>query len=329
LLRSFFKAASTTGAELMKAINGAWIACTVLSSAAAIAQDYPTRPIRIVTSVPGSGNDLVSRLVAPGLTATFGQQIVVDNRGISAMDIVAKAQPDGYTLLVFGSPLWVTPLMRETSWKPLVDFVPITVATSSPNILVVHPTVPVTSVKDLVAMAKAKPGELNYASAGAGSTAHIAGELFKSMAGVNIVHVPYKGTGFALTDLLGGQVQIMFSTAAAATSHVKSGKLRALAVTSAEPSALAPGLPTVASSGLPGYTAASLVGFLAPMGTPATLIDRLNRAVVAVLEKRDVKDKLFASGAEIVGGSPRQFTDTMKAEMSRLGKVIKAAGIRE
>jgi tripartite-type tricarboxylate transporter receptor subunit TctC len=301
-----------------------------LGAGSVLGQNYPNKPVRIVTSVPGSGNDLVARVVAQGLTSSLGQQVIVDNRGVVAMEIVAKAPRDGYTLLAFGSPLWILPLLRtDAAWDPVKDFLPVILATSSPNILVVHPSVPVTSVKDLIALAKAKPGQLNYASAGPGSIAHIAAELFKSMAQVDFVHVPYKGTGSAFNDLIGGQVQLMFSTAAAVTGHVKSGRLKALAVTSIKPSALAPGLPTVAASGLPGYEAASMVGVLAPAGTPRAIITRLNQEIGQVLDKPDVKERLFATGAETVGGPPEQFAATMKSEMARLGKLIKDAGIRE
>lgn len=302
----------------------------LLGAGNAPGQSYPNKPIRIVTSVPGSGNDLVARVVAQGLTPSLGQQVIVDNRGVVAMEIVAKAPRDGYTLLAFGSPLWILPLLRsDAGWDPIKDFHPVILATSSPNILVVHPSVQATSVKELIALAKARPGQLNYASAGPGSIAHISAELFKSMAQVDILHIPYKGTGSAFNDLIGGQVQLMFSTAAAVTGHVKSGRLRALAVTSIKPSALAPGLPTVAASGLPGYDAASMVGVLVPAGTPRAIVNHLNKDIALVLDKPDVKERLFTTGSEIVGGTPEEFGAIMKSEIARLGKVIKDAGIRE
>ena len=300
----------------------------VLGTGVVSGQNYPNKPIRILTTAPGSGADLVGRLIAPRLLDSLAQPVVIDNRGIIAIETVARAPADGYTLVLYGSPLWLLPFMRDNvPWDPLRDFSPITLAVSTPNVLVVHPSVPVKSVKELIALAKARPGELNYAST-TGSTPHLGAELFKAMAGIDIVHIPYKGTGPAILALLGGQVQAMFPAVGSAVPYVKSGKLRALAVTSAQPSALAPGLPTVAAAGLPGYEAVSIIGILAPAGTRATIIGRLNQEIVRILNQTNVKEQLFSTGVETVGSSPEQFAATVKSEMARLGKVIKDASIR-
>jgi len=292
-------------------------------------QGYPTKIIRIVTSAPGGGSDVLSRLIAPGLTESLGQQVIVDNRGSIAPEIVAKAPPDGYTLLVSGSPLWVLPLLRaNTPWDAVKDFAPITLAVSSPSILVVHPSLPVKSVKELIALAKARPGELNYASGTPGATPHLAAELFKVMAGVNMVRVGYKGTGPGILGVMSGQVELMFPNAGSAMPHVRSGRLRALAVCNAQPSALVPGLPTVAAAGLPGYETSSPQAVLAPAKTPVTLVNRLHQEIVRVLNRADVKERLFNSGGEAVGSSPERFAATIKSDIVRMGKLIKDAGIR-
>ncbi len=295
-------------------------------------QDYPSKPVRIVASEAGGAGDFAARLIAQGLTYSLGQQVIIENRGGSGVipaEVVAKSAPDGYTLLFFASSLWLLPFIQDNvPYDPVRDFSPITLAIRSPNLIVVHPSLPVKSVKELIALAKAKPGELNYASGLTGSSSHLAAELFSSMAGVNIVRIPYKGIGPALTALIGGQVQLSFANASAVTPHIKSGKLRALAVTSPQPSVLFPGLPTVAASGLPGYESASIFGMFAPAKTPATLINRLNQETVRVLNRADMKERFFNVGVETVGSSPEDFAATMKSEMTRMGKVIKHAGIR-
>jgi len=306
------------------------MAVTVLGAGVACGQEYPNRPIRMVTSQAGSGSDFAARLIAQGLPDRFGQRGVVDNRGIVAAEIVAQAAPDGYTLLLYSTPLWISPLIRDNvRWDPLKDFAPVTLAVNAPNLLVVHPSVPVKSVKELVALAKARPGELNYGSGSTGSTSHLSAELFKAMAGVNIVRVPYRGVGPALVALVGGQMHLIFPSASAAVPYLKSGKLRALAVTTAQPSALAPGLPTVAAAGLPGYESDTPLGIFAPAGTPSALIDRLNREIVWVLNRPDVKERLFNSGVEVIGSSPKKFAATLKSEIARWGKLIKDAGLHE
>ncbi|MBI4188930.1 MAG: tripartite tricarboxylate transporter substrate binding protein, partial [Betaproteobacteria bacterium] len=269
------------------------------------------------------------------LTASFGHQqvVIVENRGGSpaiAGETVAKATPDGYTLLLGTNSLWILQLIQNTPYDTLRDFSPLTIASRSPNILVVHPSLPVKSVKELIALAKAKPGALSYASGPVGSAPHLAPELFKAMAGVDIVRIGYKGGAPALNGLIGGEAQLMFAVASGGvmTTFVKSGRLRALAVTTAQPSELAPGLPTVAASGLPGYESDTIAGMLAPARTPARLINRLNQEIVRVLNRADVKERLFNVGTEVVSGSPAEFAAVLKSEMAKWGKVIKDAGIR-
>jgi len=294
------------------------------------AQAYPAKPVRILTSTAGSGLDLMSRLVAQGLSERLGQPVIIDNRGVIAIEVAAKAPPDGYTLLAFGPPLWVLPLLRQNvPWDPVRDFSPVTLGMNSPNMFVVHPSLPAKSIRDLIALAKARPGELNYAGGLPGSSSHLSGELFNAMAGIRIVRVSYKGTPAALNDLISGQVQVMIPNAAVGTPHMKSGRLRGLAVATAQPSPLLPGLPTVSASGLPGYESGTEFGFFAPAGTPAALIARLNEEMVRALNRPEVKEKLFHFGATVVGDAPAAFAATIKSEIAKWGKVIKLAGIRE
>lgn len=239
------------------------VAVMVFGPSVVAGQSYPNKPLRLVTAAPGGGSDFASRLIAQGLTPSLGQQVIVDNRGGAngaiAAQTVADALPDGYTLLLYASTVWIVPFLQRVSYDPVRDFAPITLALSSPIILVVHPSVAAHSVKELIDLAKAKPGALNYASSSSGSPNHLAAELFKAMANINIAHIPYKGGGPALRALIGGEVQLMFATAGGAVPHISSGRLRALAVTSAQPSVLFPALPTVAASGLPDYEAATVL----------------------------------------------------------------------
>jgi tripartite-type tricarboxylate transporter receptor subunit TctC len=305
-------------------------ALTLSCTSACFAQTYPAKPIRVTTTEAGSGGDFTIRSIAPLLNASLGQPIVVDNRGAVAMPITAKAPPDGYTLVLYGSPLWLLPLMRESlSWDPMKDFAPISLLVSAPNILVVHPSSPAKSVKELINLAKAQPGQLNYSSGLAGTASHLSGELFKSMAGINIVRVAYKGTGPALNALIGQQVQMMFSAASAAVPHIKSGRLRALAATSAQPSALLPDLPTVAASGLAGYESELPFALFAPARTPASIVQRLNAETVRALNEPATKERFLNAGTEVVASSPAQLTAIVKSDMTRWGKVIKDAAIRD
>jgi len=295
------------------------------------AQNYPSKPVRIITSDRGGGADVSARVIAQEISGPLGQQVIVENRGggVVAGQLVSKAAPDGYTLLYYGSSIWLLPLMRRDVPFKLADFSPITLATNSPAVLVVHPSLPARSVKELIALAKSKPAALNYASAATGTTNHLAAELFKYMARVDIVRVVYKGTGAALLDLIAGHVQLTFAAGAAAAPHVQTGRLRALAVTSAEPSRAYPELPTVAAAGLPGYEALSPIAMFAPAETPPAIINRLNQEVARVLSRPDIRDTFLKSGVETLGTSPEQLTARIKSEVDKMGKMIKAAGIRD
>lgn len=293
-------------------------------------QAFPNKPIRIVTGETGGGLDLAARLISPVMLENTGQPVVVQNRGLATAPLlVSKARPDGYTLLLYGTPFWLAPFMRDdVAYDPVKDFAPITLVSTAPTALVVHPSVAAGFVKELIALAKAKPGQLNYAASSAGSPSHLAGELFKAMAGVNIVAVPYKGAGPAMVALFSNEVQLTFAAAASVTPHLKSGRLKVLAVTSAQPSGLFPGVPTVASSGFPGFQAGALIGMFAPVETPPAIISRLNKEIVSVLARADVREKFVNGGAEAVGSTARQFEIEMKTDMAVSGKVIKDAGIR-
>lgn len=314
-------------------VPAVWLLTSLLAMPAVIyGQSFPTRTVRIVTTEPGSTSDFLARQIAQGLTAGWGRQVIVENRagGMVASELVRRANPDGYSMLLNGSSLWLSPLMRESvSYDVQNDYAPITVVANAPNVLVVHPGVAASSVGDLVALAKARPGELNYSSGSTGSPSHLAAEMFKSMAGVNIVRIPYKGTSPAVSALMGAQVQLMFVSPLAVMPLAKSGKLRALAVTTPRPSPLAPGLPTVSSAGLPGYESQSIYGLLAPAKTSAMLANRLNQHVVRVLLDAETRERLLATGVEAVAGTPQELTATIRAEILKWGKVIKAAGIRE
>jgi tripartite-type tricarboxylate transporter receptor subunit TctC len=308
--------------------------CGVMVSAVALgsvsAQTFPAKPVRIVTAQAGGGTDFVSRIIAQGLTETLKQPVVVDNRGgnVSIVaDLVAKAAPDGHTLLVYAATFWVLPLMQTVSYDPMRDFAPITLATSAPNMLVVHPSLPVKTVREFVVLAKARPGTLNYGGSTAGSSTHLAVELLKSMAGIDLVRVPYKGQGPMFTALMSGEIQLTITSGAALLPHVKAGRMRALAVTSAKPSNMFPGIPTIAAT-VPGYESETVFAVLAPAATPATVIKLLQRNIADILNRPDVKEKLFAAGNEVVASTPEYLASTMKADMVRLGKVIRAAGIR-
>jgi tripartite-type tricarboxylate transporter receptor subunit TctC len=294
------------------------------------AQNFPNKPIRFVTSEIGGGADFVARIVAQGLSDAMGQQVLIDNRGgvaSIAAQIVAKSPADGYTLLFYGSSMWILPFLQNTPYDPIRDFAPITWVVSLPNVVVVHPSLPVKSIKELIALAQARPGELNYGSGTTGTPTHLAAELFKSMTNTNIARVAYKGAGPALTAVLGGEVQLQFATPSVSAPHIKSGRLRALAVTSIKPSALVPGLPTVAAT-VPGYESISINAMFAPAGTSAAIVNRLNQEVVRFLRRPEVNERLLNAGVEVVGNTPQEFAVAMKADMAALSKVIRDAGIR-
>lgn len=302
----------------------------VLGMGAASGQTYPTKPIRIVTAPAGAGNDYVARVIAQGLTGSLGQQLVVDNRPAGIVgELVAKAPADGYTLLAIGSVLWLTPLLQDhVPYDPVKDFSPISVTGRSINILVVHPSVAANSVTELIALARLKPGQLNYATGGTGASNHLAAELFKSMAGIDLVRIPYKGSGPAVNDLVSGQVHIMFPTTAAGLPHVRSGRLKALGVTSLQPSALAPGLPAVAESGLPGYESVVMYAIFAPARTPAPIVKRLHVELAQYLKSAGATERFFNAGIEVVASSPGELATAMQSEMTRMGKLIKDARLR-
>ena len=307
------------------------VAISALLALSAHAQTYPTKPIRIITSGVGGAGDVASRLVAQGIAPALGQQVIVDNRasGPIPVEVTVKSPADGYTLMLYGSTVWLGPNLRSNAPDPLKDFAPITLAATAPNILVVHPSLPVKNVKEFIALARAKPGALNYGTTGIGSSPHLAAELFQALAKVQFVRISYKGAGAALTDLIGGQIQLSFATASSVSPHLKTGRLRALGVSSAHESILLPGLTTIAAAGLPGYESSSLQGVFAPAGVPAPILQKLSQEIMRYLHSSDAKEKFLAVGVDTVGSTPEQFTTAMKAEMARMGKVIRDAGIRE
>ena len=291
-------------------------------------QDYPSKPIRIITLAAGGGSDFTARQISQGISGPLGQSVIVDNRtAVLASEAVSKAAPDGYTLLVGGASIWIFPLLQKAPYD-VNDLSPISLISREVNILTVHPSLPVKSVKELIAMAKARPGQLNYAAGVIGGPQHLSAELFKALAGVDIVRVSYKGTAPALAAQMGGEVQLSFADVGAVMPHVKAGRLRALAVSSAEPSALAPQLPTVAASGVPGYELVGMTVIMAPARTPAPIITRLNQEVVRAVNQPDVKDRILKMGAEIVATSSERLASIIKSDVARMGKVIKDAGIK-
>ena len=304
-------------------------ALLLLGAGAACAQTYPLKPVRVVAPQAGTSIDFMLRVIAPSVAEGLGQPLVIENRALIGVGMVAKAPADGYTLICYTNPMWLMPLFQETSWDPVRDFSPITLMTSTPSMLVVNPGLLVKSVKELIAFARARPKELNYASGSTGAATHIGAELFKAMAGVDIVRINYKGTAAAITDLMAGRVQLMFPSAGAAAQYVKDGRLRALAVASPEPSALTPGLPTIAASGeLPGYESRTLTGIFAPAKTPQAIIMRLNEQFVRVLNRPEIKEKLFNNAIEVVAGTPQQLGETVHSEVAMIEKLVREKGLR-
>jgi tripartite-type tricarboxylate transporter receptor subunit TctC len=299
-------------------------------AAIAGAQTYPSKPIRIVTAGIGGGNDWLSRVIAQGISIPLGQPVIVDNRGGGVIpgEVVARAPADGYTVLVMSGGLWIGQLMRKVPYDVLRDFAPITLADRAPNILVVHPSVPVRSVKELIALAKAKPGMLNYSSAGTASSSHLSGELFKALAAVDMVNIQYKNSSQETVDLIAGNIQLAFGTASVVLPYVKAGKLRALAVTSAERSALAPNLPAIAASGVPGYQSESLHAVFAPAKTPEPILKRLHAEIVKLLRMPETREQFLTAGVEVVANSPDELAAIMRSEIARWSGVIRRAGIR-
>jgi tripartite-type tricarboxylate transporter receptor subunit TctC len=310
------------------------VAIAAAAAAPASAQGYPSRPVRIIIGFPpGGATDLVSRLMAPKYVEAFKQQFIVDNRpganGTIGSNIAAKSTPDGHTihLATIGS-LVISPAITKVPYDPIRDFAPISQAVALQNIFIVHPALPATSLKELIALAKAKPGALNYATSGQGSPGHLAAELFKSMAKVNIAHVPYKGGGPALTDLIAGHVEIFVAVISTAIPQVKAGKARALAVTGGKRAVALPDVPTVAETGLKGYVATNWYGYVAPAATPRAIIERLHKETVAILNLPDVKETLLNRGIDAVPSSPEQFAAHIRKETDKWTKVIREAGLK-
>lgn len=314
---------------------GAAILVVFLAWSPTHAQNYPSKPIRMIVPFAAGGIlDIVARAVGERLTTSLGQPIIVDNRsgagGSIGTEIASRAAPDGYTLLTghIGTHAINPSIYPKLSYDPEKDFAPITLAATFPLGLFVHPSVPAQSVRELVALAKAKPGAINFASAGSGGPTHMAGEMLKAMAHVDIVHVPYKGNAAALNDLLGGRVQLFFSNLATALPHARAGKLRALAVSTAKRSQLAPELPTVAESGVPGYDLTNWIGMFAPAATPRPIVLRLNRDISAILNAADLKDRFRTQGIDLVSTTPEAFAAFIHAELAKWRKVVKESGAK-
>jgi tripartite-type tricarboxylate transporter receptor subunit TctC len=319
----------------MKLLSIPAIALAIFNTAA-FSQDaanYPSRPVRVIVPfAPGGGLDISTRLIGQKLTEKWGQNIVVDSRPgaatIVGTEIAAKAVPDGYTLLMITTTFAINPgLYPKLPYNPLKDFTPVTQLNSQPNVIVVAPSFPGKSVKDLVAMAKGKPGELTFASPGAGSAPHLSAEMFQRQAGVSMIHVPYKGIPPAVTDVLGGRVTMLFTTTISAAPHIKAGKLRAVALTSAKRQPSMPDVPTIGET-LPGYRAEAFQGMVAPAGVPPAIVNKLSAEVARIVKTPDVSQRFQLDGAEPVGSTPKEFAAFLKTEMQKWSKVIKDAGIK-
>jgi tripartite-type tricarboxylate transporter receptor subunit TctC len=314
-----------------------WIAALALSANAcdALAQTlkFPSRPVRMLVGfAPGGATDIIARFISPGLTEGLGQTVVVENRpGASSQiagELVAKAPPDGHTLLMTTQTLMASQMIEKKTYPDFIkDFSPVSLCATSPLILVVNPSLPVRSVKDLIALAKLRPGELNYASGGIGTTPHLSGELFATMARLKVVHVPYKGEGPALIDVIAGHMPIMFSNVTASLAFVQAGKLRALAMTGAQRSPAVPGMPTMSEAGLPGFEVVGFFGVLAPAGTPREIVARLNSEIGKVLGRPDMRERFASQALEPATTTPEQFADYIKSEVVKWGKLIREAGI--
>lgn len=312
----------------------AWYLVAAHTIASESAQGYPNRPVRMITGSPGSTSDIVPRYVAQKLAERWGQQVVVDNRpgagGIIGSEIGAKAAPDGYTLTVGQIGTHASPqfLFKHLAYDPLKDFVPITLLSNSAIALAVHASVPANNLKEFVAYAKSKPGGVNYASAGGGTSSQLSGELFNQMTGAKLVHIPYKGAGFALAALIAGETQAAFLSTTTVSAQVKSGRIKALAVLSAKRFPAAPDIPSATESGFAGVESNVWFGLLAPAGTPKPIIAKINRNIVAVLKLPEVRDALLAQGAEAMPMTPEEFGAFLRHEIEKWGKVIKSAGIK-
>ncbi len=313
----------------MQAFAHRWLMIGLVLCGSAVAQDFPVKPVRFVV---GPGPDVLARTVGQKLTDAWGQQIVIDQRpgagGVIAAEIVAKSRGDGYTLLLATGSHTINAGLQKQSYDLMRDFRPVSLVGSVPFILVVHPSLPVRNVGSLIELARAKPGELNYGSAGNGTPPHLAGEMLKMLAGIRLVHVPYKSAAQAMTDVLSGQPQLMFAVAPVGLPQVKAGRVRGIAVSTAQRSRMAPDFPTVAESGLPGFEVIGWNGVLAPAGTPATVVARLHDGIESALMLPDVISRLATVGFEPVGGSPASFGEFMRTDMARWARVIREAGVK-
>jgi len=306
----------------------------VVAGSDALAQAYPSRPIRIISIFPpGGGNDILCRAVAQKLTENLKQQVIVENRtganGIIGTEAAARSAPDGYTITLIPSGHAVNAsLYRKLPFDSVKDFTPISLAGSSPLVVALHPSVPVKSIKELVALAKARPGQINYGTAGVGSSGHLAGALFESMTGTTLAHIPYKGMSIAVTDVIGGQVYMTFGTSLSVVPHVRSGRLRALAVTGAQRSPALPDLPTVAESGVPGYEASLWYGFVGPARLPAEIVQRLNAEIAAALAAPEVRERLASQGVDARSSTADEFARLLVSDLDRWAKVVQRLGLR-
>lgn len=299
------------------------------------AADYPNKPIRLIVPYPPAGTaGIQARVIGEKLTEAWGQPVVIDHRpgagGNIGAELAAKAPPDGYTIVIgtSGTHAINPSVYRKLPYDPVKDFAPVTLVSTTPQVMVIHPSIPANSVREFVALAKSRPGQLAYASNGNGSAQHLAGEMLKSMAGIDLVHVPYKGSAQAFTDLLAGHIALMFNNLHQTMPHARAGRLRTLAVTSTRRSALAPELPTVAESGFPGYEIGSWFGIYAPAGTPRVIVSKLHAAIAGALASADVKQRLAAQGGELLGGGPEDLAALMKAEIPRYAKLVRETGAR-
>lgn len=328
------KARGSTGVgEQMRATSPRcpWLAVwPALSCACAVqAQDYPVRPLRMVTSAVGGAGDVVSRTIAQAISGPLAQPVVVDNRGaLPGIEAVARARPDGYTLLLTSNIFWLLPLLNKVSFDPLRDFTHVALTVTTPNVVVVHPSLPVRNVQELVTLARARPGELNFAGGSTGTASHLAGEMFRLSAGVNMVFVPYKGAGPALNDAIAGHVHVLFSNLAASGPHVESRRLRALAITSARPSPLAPDLPTVASAGLTDYESEAIYGVFGPAGLPASAANRIEHEVIRALQQPQMRERFAAMKSQITAAKGSELRARIAGETKRMSRVIAQANIR-
>jgi len=308
--------------------------CLAAVSGYSSAQDFPSKPLRLVVgSTPGGGTDISARLIAPKMSEQLGQQVVVENRPGATTTIgvnyVVRSAPDGYTMLMGVSSLAINPhILQNVPYDALKDLAPVTQVLVAPNIMVAHPSLPIRTVKDLVAFARARPGQLNFAAGGAGSSQHLAIELFLYMTGTKIVHVPYKGQGMALIDVVAGQVSLMMANVISALPHVRSARLRALGVTGSKRTTVAPDIPTIAEAGVPGYEVLQWYGVLAPAATPREIIGRLHGVIAHAVQDPKIRERIVADAGEPVGNTPDEFSAILRADYKKWGEVIRKAGIR-